>query len=145
MEQDKYNLRRFAEAQEFSYSAALEELRRGRKRSHWMWYVFPQLRGLGFSYNSDYYGISGIGEAEAYLLDPVLGPRLREVCEAILALPTDSAAEVFGGIDSRKLRSSMTLFDLVAPDDVFARVLAKYFAARRDPRTLSLLKTGEAL
>lgn len=136
---DKYNLNRFIEAQASDYPAALAELRAGRKRSHWMWYIFPQHRRLGMSYNSKYYGISGTDEATAYLAHPVLGPRLREVSETLLNLPTDDAAEVFGGIDSRKLKSSMTLFDLVSPDDVFARVLDKYFRSRRDPRTLALL------
>lgn len=110
---DPYNLHRFIEAQEGVYPQALEELQDGRKRSHWMWYIFPQLAGLGRSYNSNYYGISGLKEAKSYLEHPVLGPRLREVSETILSLPTDNAAEVFGGIDSMKLRSSMTLFDLV--------------------------------
>ncbi len=104
-----------------------------------MWYIFPQLKQLGYSYNSKYYGISGRDEATAYLEDPILGPRLREVSEANLALPTDDAREVFGGIDSMKLRSSMTLFDAVAPADIFARVIDKYFRGRRDQRTLTLI------
>lgn len=141
MEEDKYGLYRFIKAQDSDYQIALKELNEGRKRSHWMWYIFPQLKYLGHSYSSKYYGISGRGEAAAYLEDPVLGQRLREVSEAILNLPTDDAREVFGGIDSMKLRSSMTLFDAVAPDDVFARVLDKYFRSRRDQRTLSLIAT----
>ena len=90
---DPYNLHRFIEAQEGVYPQALEELQDGRKRSHWMWYIFPQLAGLGRSYNSNYYGISGLKEAKSYLEHPVLGPRLREVSETILSLPTDNAAE----------------------------------------------------
>lgn len=133
---DKYNLNRFLEVQNDVYPIALKELRTGRKRSHWIWYIFPQLKHLGHSYNSKFYGISGIEEATAYLADPVLGYRLREVAETILNLPGDDAVEVFGGIDSRKLRSSMTLFDLVSPNDIFARVLDKYFNSRRDHRTL---------
>lgn len=140
MTQDNHNLNRFVEAQEYSYPIALGELREGRKRSHWMWYIFPQLKYLGHSYNSQFYGISGIDEATAYLQHPVLGPRLREVSEAILNLPTTDPREVFGGIDALKLRSSMTLFDRASPDDIFSRVLDKYFSSRRDPRTLKILE-----
>lgn len=140
MTQDNHNLDRFVEAQEYSYPIAWGELREGRKRSHWMWYIFPQLKYLGHSYNSQFYGISGIEEATAYLQHPVLGPRLREVSEAILNLPTTDPREVFGGIDALKLCSSMTLFDSVSPDDIFSRVLDKYFSSRRDPRTLKILE-----
>lgn len=140
MTQDNHNLDRFVEAQEYSYPIALGELREGRKRSHWMWYIFPQLKHLGHSYNSQFYGMSGIDEATAYLQHPVLGPRLREVSEAILNLPASDPREVFGGIDALKLRSSMTLFDRVSPDDIFSRVLDKYFSSRRDPRTLKILE-----
>ena len=119
----KYNLNRFVEAQEGVYSVALSELREGWKRSHWMWYIFPQLMGLGHSYNSNFYGISGIEEATAYLRHLVLGARLREVSNAILNLPTDNAVEVFGSIDSRKLKSSMTLFDIASPNDIFFLVI----------------------
>lgn len=115
----KYNLDRFLQAQEHAYPYALEELKEGRKRSHWIWYVFPQMKGLGRSYNSEFYGISGLEEAKAHLAHTVLGQRLRKVCEVILSLSPNDAREVFGGIDSRKLRSSMTLFDLVSSDDVF--------------------------
>lgn len=133
---DAYNLNRFVEAQEHSYPVALKELQEGRKRSHWMWYIFPQLRGLGHCYYSNYFGISDLEEAATYINHPILGSRLREVSEAILNLPSDDAKEVFGGIDSHKLRSSMTLFDQVSPDDVFARVLDKYFNGQRDPRSI---------
>lgn len=139
MEGEKFELSRFVEAQRDVYAVALRELRDGCKRSHWMWYVFPQLRGLGRSYNANFYGISGRQEAAAYLADGLLGGRLREVCETVLQLPTCDAREVFGGIDSVKLCSSMTLFDAVSPDDVFARVLEKYYNGRRDNRTLRLL------
>ena len=137
---ENYNLKRFIEAQEGVYPVALRELREGRKRSHWMWYIFPQLKHLGHSYNAKYYGLSGVDEAAAYLAEPVLGQRLREVSTAILNLPTNDAHEVFGGIDSLKLRSSMTLFDLVSPNDVFARVLDKYFNGQRDNRTLTIIQ-----
>ena len=136
---ETYDLNRFLKAQEGVYQTALEELRAGRKMSHWMWYIFPQLVGLGRSYNSSYYGLAGVGEAAAYLQNPVLSARLREVSEEILALVTDNAREVFGNIDAHKLRSSMTLFDLAAPNDIFARVLDKYFDGKRDGRTIALL------
>lgn len=108
-----YNISRFKDEQERIYTIALQELHEGRKRSHWMWYVFPQLKGLGHSYNSKFYGISGPEEASEYLEDPILGQRLREISNVILNLATDDAVAVFGGTDSRKLKSSMTLFDLV--------------------------------
>ena len=138
MNENEFDLERFVEAQERMYGRALAELREGRKRSHWMWYVFPQLKGLGHSYFSNFYGIWGLQEAKEYLEHPVLGQRLREVSEVILALLTDDAVEVFGGIDIRKLRSSMTLFDMVSPGDVFGRVLDKYYGGKRDSRTVNL-------
>lgn len=140
MVHDDYNISRFIDAQEGIYPIALQELQGGRKRSHWMWYIFPQLKGLGHSYNSKFYGISGTEEASEYLEDQILGQRLREVSNAILNLPTDDAVEVFGGIDSRKLMSSMTLFDLVSPNDIFARVLDKYFNGQRDNRTVNIIQ-----
>lgn len=139
METDIYNIERFVKAQEGVYPIALRELQKGRKRSHWIWYIFPQLKHLGYSYNAKFYGISGIEEATAYLEQPILGQRMREVSEAILMLPGNDAVAVFGGIDAMKLHSSMTLFDLVSPDDVFARVLDKYFDGRRDSLTNSIL------
>lgn len=139
MVQDDYNISRFKDAQERIYPIALRELKEGQKRSHWMWYIFPQLKGLGYSYNSKFYGISGTEEASEYLEDPILGQRLREASKAILDLATYDAVEVFGGIDSLKLKSSMTLFDLVSPNDIFARVLDKYFNRQRDNRTINLI------
>ncbi len=108
-----------------------------------MWYIFPQLRGLGRSYNSTFYGLSGKDEAIAYLEHPILSERLRNVCKAILGLDTSDARSVFGGIDSSKLRSSMTLFDMVAPDDLFAAVLDKYYDGHRDRRTIELIGNNE--
>lgn len=140
---DKYNLLRFSKAQEDSYQVALKELQEGRKRSHWMWYIFPQLKHLGHSYNAKFYGISGIEEAAAYLQHPVLGQRLREVSETIINLPDNDAEAIFGGIDAIKLRSSMTLFDIESPDDVFSRVLDKYFNGQRDNKTITLIKTQD--
>lgn len=134
-------IERFVQAQSEVYSLALNEIKSGRKRSHWMWYIFPQLKGLGHSCNSNFYGISGAEEAKEYLEQPILGQRLTEVSNAILNLATDSAVDVFGGIDSRKLKSSMTLFDFVSPNDIFARVLDKYFNGQRDNRTIKILET----
>lgn len=139
-EKDKYNLIRFIEAQNGVYPIALRELQEGRKRSHWMWYIFPQLKHLGHSYNSKFYGLSGKDEATAYLAEPVLNQRLREVSDVIFNLPTNDACEVFGGIDGMKLRSSMTLFDIVSPNDIFARILDKYFNVQRDNRTLTIIQ-----
>ena len=141
---DTFDLNRFIQAQDSAYPYALKELKEGCKRSHWMWYIFPQLSGLGHSRMSNYYGISGIDEAKAYIENPILNHRLREVCEAILGLETDDAREIFGGIDSLKLKSSMTLFDLASPDDVFATVLNKFFEGKRDVRTLTFFNKKQS-
>ena len=133
------DLERFVSAQQRSYDVAFAELKNGRKRSHWMWYIFPQLRGLGHSYNARYFGIADIEEAEAYLNHPILGERLRQLTEMIIGLPSDDAREIFGGIDSIKLRSSLTLFETVAPNDIFGQALSKFFGDERDPLTLRLL------
>lgn len=135
-----YNLGRFVEAQEGAYATALRELQEGRKQSHWIWYIFPQLKHLGYSRNSKFYGISGTEEAAAYLENPVLSQRLREVSATILNLPTDDAVEVFGEIDARKLQSSMTLFDIVSPNDIYAQVLDKYFNGQRDKITINIIR-----
>lgn len=137
---DLYNLSRFIEAQSNSYPIALKELQNGFKRSHWMWFIFPQLKQLGRSSRAKLYGIAGLEEAKAYLQHPVLGRRLREVTETILSLPGNDAVKVFGEIDTIKFRSSMTLFDYVAPNDIFARTLEKYFANQRDKATLNILR-----
>ena len=135
-----WNLERFKQAQEDSYRQALQEIRGGRKRSHWMWYIFPQLLGLGYSPTSLYYAIRDLDEAEAFLRNPYLGGNLLEICRALLALHTDDATAVFGKPDDMKLRSSMTLFSLVdGCDPVFREVLDKYFGGKRDFRTLELL------
>lgn len=136
-----YDLERFVKAQAYDYDAALREIRGGRKRSHWMWYIFPQLRGLGFSSTAQYYGIRDLEEAKAYMAHPVLGPRLAEISEALLGLDACDPSAVMGYPDDLKLRSCMTLFALAAPEQpVFGRVLEKYYAGRRDERTLELLK-----
>ncbi len=137
---DLFNLNRFLEAQEHVFPTALSELKDGHKRSHWMWYIFPQLKFLGHSYKSKFYGISGVDEALSYLENPILGQRLREVSITILNLLTNNATDVFGDIDSCKLHSSMTLFDMVSPNDIFARVLDKYFNGQRDCRTINIVQ-----
>lgn len=139
---DTYNLQRFVVAQESGwggYAQALKEIRGGRKESHWIWYIFPQMRGLGHSHNSNYYGIANMAEAEAYLADGVLGPRLREISEALLSVEGKSAVEILGKPDDFKVRASMTLFDFVSPNDVFAKVLEKFYDGRRSSRTLRML------
>ncbi len=136
---DPFDLDRFLVAQADSFAQALAELRAGRKQSHWMWYVFPQFAGLGMSPMSKRFAIRSVAEAAAYLAHPVLGPRLREVAEAALAIPTRSALAIFGSPDDAKLRSCATLFALVSPEgSVFHRILDKYFASRRDEQTLRL-------
>jgi len=135
------DLDRFVIAQRGTYDRALAEVRAGRKSSHWMWFVFPQLAGLGRSETSRAYAIADLAEARAYLEHPVLGPRLREITGALLALPKTATAEaVFGSIDAVKLRSSMTLFARAAPDErVFPAVLERFFDGSPDPRTDALL------
>lgn len=134
-----YELSRFVTAQQADYDRALSEIRNGRKVSHWMWYIFPQLKGLGRSPMSEYYGIQGLDEAKAYLENPVLGKHLIEICDALLSLDTNHAAEVMG-MDDRKLKSSMTLFDAATESsDVFQRVLDKYYDGKKDYRTLRML------
>jgi len=134
------NLQRFVAAQEGVYERALGELRAGRKRTHWMWFVFPQLAGLGFSATAQHYAIADLAEARAYLADPLLGQRLRRCTEALLAHEGLGAREIFGSPDDLKLRSSMTLFVRVAErDSVFGRVLERYYGGAEDPRTLELL------
>ena len=137
---DPAGLERFVKAQQYDYDTALREIRSGRKRSHWMWYIFPQLQGLGYSSTAQYYGIRDLEEAQDYMEHPVLGPRLVEISEALLVLDTSDASAVMGYPDDLKLRSSMTLFELAAPEQpVFGRVLEKYYSGHRDRRTLELL------
>ncbi|MCB2377119.1 DUF1810 domain-containing protein [Hymenobacter sp. BT635] len=134
------DLQRFLSAQQTDYATALAEIRRGRKTSHWMWYIFPQIQGLGFSETSKFYAIRDRAEAEAYLAHPVLGPRLREISEALLALPGSDATRILGSPDDVKLRSSMTLFAaLDNADPVFQRVLDKFFGGTQDAKTLQQL------
>lgn len=135
-----YELSRFHKAQQTDYLCALSEIRSGRKVSHWIWYIFPQVKGLGYSSMSEYYGIKDLDEAKAYLADPVLSDHLIEICEALLALDTNDATEVMGHPDDKKLRSSMTLFDAVSESsDIFQRVLEKYYNGKKDMWTLKIL------
>jgi uncharacterized protein (DUF1810 family) len=135
MESHPFNLARFTDAQNGVYEHAVAELRRGRKTSHWMWFVFPQIAGLGQSATSRHYAITSLAEAQAYLDHPLLGRRLRE-CASILVETPRGAEQIFGGIDAMKLRSSMTLFQRADPDEpLFGHVLDLYFDGATDPAT----------
>lgn len=137
---DPFDLQRFLDAQAQTYDRALAELRAGDKRSHWMWFVFPQLAGLGFSAMAQRYALSGLDEARAYLAHPVLGPRLLACTDAVLAGEGRSALQIFGSPDDMKFRSSMTLFRAAAPDEPrFGRALEKYYGGAADERTLARL------
>lgn len=136
---DPFNLARFIEAQEDDYDTALREVRAGKKRSHWMWYIFPQIDGLAFSSTSKHYSIKSIDEAKAYLAHPVLGPRLVEIAEAAWRIEGRTATEVFDTPDDMKLRSCATLFGLVTPPgSVFHRLLDKYYDGQADGKTVQL-------
>jgi len=137
---DPFNLQRFVNMQDGAYEHVLAEIRAGKKRTHWMWVIFPQMRGLGHSPASQYYGISSIEEARAYLDHPQLGPRLRECTEAlVLWSPRRTAEQILGAVDALKLRSSMTLFDQVEPDGLFAEALSGFYDGAPDQQTLALL------
>ena len=137
--EDTYNLARFHEAQNRAYQTALQEIIEGYKWSHWMWFIFPQIKGLGHSHTSMFYAISSIDEAKAYLEDVVLGFRLREISTELLKHADKDIDSILGGIDSMKLKSSMTLFDAVSPDDVFAAVLNVFYGGKRDSLTCKLI------
>ena len=138
-----YNLDRFVQAQAYSYETALSEIKNGCKRTHWMWFIFPQLRELGRSSTAKYYGIKDLEEAKLYLAHPVLGTRLKEISEALLQLETNSPIQVMGDIDGLKLRSSMTLFaEIEGYDSVFGKVLDKYYNGNKDMRTIHILSIG---
>ncbi len=135
------DLKRFIDAQQTSYQAALAEIKNGRKRSHWMWYIFPQIQGLGFSETSKFYAIKEVSEAEEFLKHPILGSRLVEICEVLLGLETNNANQVFGSPDDMKLKSSMTLFAaLPNTNPVFELVLKKFFGGSKDNKTLQIIK-----
>ena len=140
---DHYNLQRFIDAQDRVYRVALAELLAGAKQSHWMWFIFPQLSGLGQSATAKYYGIASLDEASAYLTHPTLGLRLRECARALLPWTERRTAEqILGSIDAMKLRSSMTLFDGVERKAIFGTVIDLFFSGERDERTLALLNSG---
>jgi uncharacterized protein (DUF1810 family) len=141
---DPYDLERFVEAQAADYDRALSELRAGQKRSHWMWYVFPQIEGLGQSPMSRRYSIKSAAEARAYLDHPVLGARLRECFTVVSGIRERSAHKIFGSPDDVKLRSCATLFATVSGEEIFAKVLAKYFDGKSDDETLRLLRALQA-
>ncbi len=137
----KNDLTRFVEAQERDYQIALTEIKNGRKQSHWMWYIFPQIKGLGLSQTSKYYAINDIEEAKNYLNHPILGSRLIEISNELLKLNTDNALSIFGSPDNLKLESSMTLFSLVEKTNpVFQLVLDKYFKGEKDGQTMQIIK-----
>jgi uncharacterized protein (DUF1810 family) len=138
---DPFDLRRFLTAQDGDYERALSEIKSGQKRTHWMWYIFPQIDGLAFSSMSMKYSIKSVEEARAYRCHPILGSRLLECAAAVVDLETGSIAEIFGSPDDLKLRSSATLFAAVSPPgSVFDRILDKYFGGARDDKTLQLLE-----
>ncbi|MGF7202916.1 uncharacterized protein (DUF1810 family) [Sphingobium olei] len=133
------DLSRFVDAQSDSYDTALAEIRSGQKRSHWMWFIFPQLRGLGHSAMAQHYGIASLDEARAYFAHPVLGPRYRTCVEAVDALGTNDPVAVFGTTDAMKLRSSLTLFEAAEPSPMIDDVLNRFFNGKRDTATQQML------
>jgi len=134
------NLDRFVNAQKQDFQIALSEIKNGRKRSHWMWYIFPQIQGLGFSDTSKFYAIKNLDEADEFLRHPVLGARLIGICNELLALPGNNATTIFGSPDDLKLKSSMTLFSsLDDPNPVFQKVLNKFFNGTKDYQTLRII------
>ena len=137
---DRFALQRFVDAQQPIYEAVLSELRAGRKRSHWMWFIFPQISGLGHSSTAQTFAVSSLAEAAAYLAHPILGPRLRECAGLVAGIKGRSVDEIFDGPDDLKFHSSMTLFARAAPrEPIFAACLEKYFGGQLDPRTLARL------
>jgi uncharacterized protein (DUF1810 family) len=143
---DPYVLNRFVQAQKNDYERAISEIKNGRKRSHWMWYIFPQFDGLGFSSTSKHYAIKSLEEARAYLAHPVLGPRLLACAEATFQIDGRSANAIFGSPDDMKLKSCATLFACVSPaGSVFHQLLAKYYQGNADTKTLGLLGFGAEL
>ena len=139
---EKYDIQRFIKAQEQSYDGykqALSEMQQGRKTSHWIWYIFPQIKGLGHSYMSEFYGISCLEEAQEYMSNEVLSARLREITNALHSHKDKTSKEILGDVDSWKVRSCMTLFDAVCPDDIFREVLNQFYGGKSCQRTLRKL------
>ncbi len=139
---DTHQLTRFVDAQKQVYDSVVQELQNGRKRGHWMWYVFPQIAGLGVSPTSQRYAIRSAEESRAYYAHPVLGSRLRECTQLVMNVRSRSSEDIFGPIDNLKFRSSMTLFDSVTDDGLFRDALSKYFGGEPDQRTLSILNAA---
>ena len=135
----------FIKAQENTYDIALNEIKNGRKRSHWMWYIFPQIKGLGMSDASRFYGIDGVIEARAYLDNEILGARLREITGELLKLNENNPFDIFGTIDTIKLKSCMTLFNYVSDEDIFMDVLEKFYNGEIDDKTIFLCEKGKSL
>ncbi|MEG3439244.1 DUF1810 domain-containing protein [Pannus brasiliensis CCIBt3594] len=141
---DTYDLQRFVEAQEFIYAEVIRELKRGYKQSHWMWYIFPQIKGLGRSETARKFALGSLEEAREYLKHPVLGERLRECIRLVLAVEGRTSEQIFGSIDTLKFRSSMTLFLYATEDNrIFQEALEKYFDGQSDRLTVNLLKKDE--
>lgn len=138
---EKNLISRYIEAQERDYETALKEVRNGRKQTHWIWYIFPQISGLGSSWHAKYYGIKDRQEAKVYLEHEILGKRLREISNVLLEIQGKSAVEIFGDLDAMKVKSCMTLFDLVSPNEIFALVLAKYYESTRCRYTIESSKS----
>ena len=138
---DPFHLQRFIDAQRHTYHCALDEIRNGRKEGHWIWYIFPQMKGLGQSYMSENYGIVSLDEARAYLAHPILRSRLIEITKTLLLHKDKTAYEIFGTIDAIKVRSCMTLFDIVEPNSIFADILAAFYDGERDELTLIMLNS----
>ena len=134
------NLERFLYVQNRTYEQAIEEIRKGKKISHWMWYTFPQIQGLGESDYSVFYAIDDIEEAKRYLEHNILGPRLRKISNELLKLNINDPIEIFGRLDSLKLKSSMTLFDYIENNEVFEKVLDKYYEGEKDDKTIQILE-----
>lgn len=132
------DINRFLDAQEYDYELALSEIKNGRKVNHWMWYIFPQIRGLGESSTSLYYGIKDLDEANEYLNHEILGSRLIEITNELLKLETNNSVEVFDYIDAMKLKSCMTLFDMLSDNDIFNKVLEKFYNGEKDELTISI-------
>ncbi len=141
---EKYDIKRFVDAHQRSFAIALEEIQAGYKMSHWMWYIFPQIKGLGHSEIAEYYAIKDLDEAKAYLMDPVLSAHMQEICETLLENESNNAEKVMGWPDDLKLRSSMTLFMATDPaNDIYQKVLDKFFDSKPDEKTLELLRSGK--
>ena len=135
-------LDRFIRAQEYNYSDALKEIKNGKKTTHWMWYVFPQIKGLGKSDTAKWYAIKDLQEAKDYLNNEILSNRLEQICKALLELDCNDAYKIFGSPDDMKLKSSMTLFEIAAPENkIFKRVLDKYFNGERDQKTIEIISS----